>query len=93
MEESEVNGWWQLTHQLVHCHRCKGRTSGVSPLQSTTEDMGGDWRMSRLTLCPECLTELRDIIDRADHGNSEANGELERELAKLSVSLEIDEFQ
>jgi hypothetical protein len=55
--------------------------------------MGADWRMSRLTLCLECLAELRDIIDRADHGNSEAEGELERELAKLSVSLDNDEFE
>jgi hypothetical protein len=39
------------------------------------------------------LAELRDIVDRADGGDPKAKREFERELAKLSVSLETDGFE
>jgi hypothetical protein len=97
-EEREGKGWWQLmTNALVPCDRCGGRTAalpeGNSPLQSLVEKTAGYWRTTRLILCQECLAELQAIIDRADNGESEAKRELERELAELSVSLDIDELE
>jgi hypothetical protein len=52
--------------------------------------MGGDSRTARLILCRECLAEFREIIDRADDGDSEARKTLDRELAKLWESLGVD---
>jgi hypothetical protein len=63
---------------------------GESSLQSLIKKKGGDWRTTRLILCPECMVELREMLDRADDGDSEARKRLDRELGKLLESLGID---
>jgi hypothetical protein len=86
-----------MTSVLVPCHRCRGRTAapseGESSLQSLIKQLGGDWRTTRLLLCPECIVELVEIIERADHGGFEAKKKLHCELAKLLESLGIDDSE
>jgi hypothetical protein len=69
-------------NSLTPCHRCKGLTALPSEIE---------WRLHALearvipaverpvVLCPECVAELKAIIDRAEGGDVEAKKEFKRE--------------